>query len=106
MADDLTKRGKPDQIRVGLDTAIEEVPKKLYVAYRTTQNIVCMDVRNQRILLYLKVDPKTLFDVPNVRDVSNIGHYGTGDTEVTVRPEDDLAVAKNLIILAYRNVGG
>src|SRR6516164_10400550 len=28
---------------LGLDPAIEEVPKKLYVAYRTTENIVCAE---------------------------------------------------------------
>jgi hypothetical protein len=29
---------------LGLDTAIEQTPKKFYVAYRTTQNIVCTEV--------------------------------------------------------------
>lgn len=30
---------------MGLDQSIEEVPKKLYVAYKISQNIACMEVR-------------------------------------------------------------
>ena len=90
----------------GLDTAIDEVPKKFYVAF-ITQNIVCMDVRNERVILYLKLDPKSFSAPPTVvRDVSNIGHYGTGDTEVTIRSEADVAIAKPLIERAYLQVGG
>jgi predicted transport protein len=91
----------------GLDTGIEEVPKKFYVAYKSTQNIVCMEIQKQQILLYLKLDPKTIPNPPPiVRDVSNIGHFGTGDTEVTIRSEADLLTAKPLIEQAYRQVGG
>jgi len=39
----------------GLDPAIEVSPKKFYVAYKTSQNIVCMEVKHQRVLLYLTV---------------------------------------------------
>lgn len=58
-------------------------PKKLYIAYRTTQNIVCMELRQKKVLLYLKLDPKDHDGrCEIVRDVSNIGHYGTGNLEV------------------------
>lgn len=60
--------GKPESIRsltlaihefiMKLDPAIEAVPKKLYVAYRISQNIVCMEVQKQKILLFLKLDPQ------------------------------------------------
>ena len=66
-----------------------------------------MEIQKQQIRLYLKLDPKSIpHPPPIVRDVSNIGHYGTGDTEVTVHSETDLAVAKPLIEMAYRKVGG
>jgi hypothetical protein len=45
------------ELILGLDQAIEEAPKKFYVAYRTTQNIVCMEVQKQKILFFLKVNP-------------------------------------------------
>lgn len=72
----------------GLDNAIEETPKKLYVAYKVTQNIACMEVRKQAITLYLKLNPKALPNLPPIaRDVSDIGHYGTGDIEIIVASE-------------------
>jgi predicted transport protein len=90
-----------------LDTAIEEVPKKFYIAYKTTQNIVCMEPQKQQVVLYLKLDPKAIVNPSSIiRDVSHIGHFGTGDTEVTIRTEDDVAVAQKLIEQAYKNVGG
>ena len=92
---------------LGLDTAIEQTPKKFYVAYRTTQNIVCMEVQKKKIYLFLKLDPKRVTAEPGfVRDVSEIGHYGTGDVEVTLTTIKDLEGAKPLIKQAYETVGG
>ena len=33
----------------GLDSAIEEVPKKLYVAYKASQNIVCVEAQTKHV---------------------------------------------------------
>ena len=91
----------------GLDTAIEETPKKLYIAYKITQNIACMELRKQTITLYLKLNPSELPNLPPIaRDVTAIGHYGTGDLEVTIQSDEDLETAKPLIEAAYRHVGG
>lgn len=92
---------------MNLDSAMEEVPKKLYVAYKISQNIVCMEVKTQKVILYLKLKPKELKGLPkNARDVSEIGHYGTGDLELTVNSAEGFEVAKEYITLAYRKVGG
>jgi predicted transport protein len=40
------------------------------------------------------------------RDVSQIGHAGTGDAEVSIESQADLETAKPLIEKAYRQVGG
>lgn len=92
---------------MNLDAAFEEVPKKHYVAYKISQNIVCMEVQRQRLLLYLKLDPGTFPALPpNTRDVREIGHYGTGDFEVSIASEEELERAKLLIEMAYQRVGG
>ena len=92
---------------MNLDSAMEEVPKKFYVAYKISQNIMCMEVKIQKIILYLKLNPKELKNLPkNARDVSAIGHYGTGDLELTVSSSEAIEVAKEYITLAYRKVGG
>jgi predicted transport protein len=95
------------EFMMGLDPSMEEAPKKLYVAYRTTQNIVCMEVQKQKLLLFLKLDPKKV-PGPNglARDVSDVGHFGTGDLEVTIRTMADLESARPFLVQAYENVGG
>lgn len=110
-------QGKPTNIKelalavddfiTGLDSSIEQVPKKFYVAYRISQNIVCMELQRRKILLYLKLDPKDFERLPEIaRDVTTIGHYGTGDFEVSLSNGDDLEVAKPYIEKAYQKVGG
>lgn len=95
------------EFMLGLDPTMEEAPKKLYVAYRTTQNIVCMEVQKQKVALFLKLDPKTNPGPPGIsRDVSQIGHFGTGDVEVTVKTADDLQATLPFIKQAYERVGG
>ena len=42
----------------GLDSSIQVAPKKFYVAYKTSQNIVCLEVKQKKLHLYLKLDPK------------------------------------------------
>lgn len=92
---------------LGLDPSIEESPKKFYIAYRTSQNIVCMEIQKRKILLFLKLDPKQLDKIPDIaRDVSTIGHFGTGDIEFTILKPEDLAFTKQYIEMAYRMVGG
>jgi predicted transport protein len=92
---------------LALDTAIEEAPKKLYVAYRTTQNIVCMEVQKQKILFFLKLDPGKHPGPPGIsRDMRQIGHFGTGDLEVTVKTAADFELLKPYIQKAYEQVGG
>lgn len=108
---------KPEKIRslalavhdfvVGLDPSIEVAPKKFYVAYKISQNIVCLETNKHKVTLYLKLNPKEIQNPPKItRDVSKIGHYGTGDLEVTLKSEQDLEAAKPLIEMAYRKVGG
>jgi predicted transport protein len=92
---------------MGMDPAMEEAPKKQYVAYRTSQNIVCMEVQKQKVLLFLKLDPKVVPGPAGLsRDVSQLGHFGTGDLEVTVRTERDLEVTLPFLRQAYERVGG
>jgi predicted transport protein len=109
--------GKPEKIRslvltvqefiMGLDPSMEQAPKKFHVAYKIAQNIVCMEVRKSKITLFLKLDPKKVKGPPGIsRDVSEIGHYGTGDLEITLRTEKDLDNAKTFIEMAYKEVGG
>ena len=89
-----------------LDPAIEESPKKFYIAYKISQNIVCMEIQAQKITLFLKLAPKDLGPIPAIaRDVTDIGHWGTGNLEIIVRTIDDLETAKKYIEMAYQRIG-
>lgn len=85
---------------------IIEKPLKLYVAFRRIKNFVCMSLISQKdphIFLYLKLDPDTVENIPGItRDVRKIGHWGTGDLEITLRTLADLEKSKLLIERAYQ----
>nr|WP_243454195.1 DUF5655 domain-containing protein [Oceanisphaera pacifica] len=92
---------------LGIDESIEEVPKKFYVAYKVSQNIVCLEVKGKNLKLFLKLKPSDVpADTKNYRDVSSIGHYGTGDVEFTVSSESEFEPVKHFIKMAYNKVGG
>jgi predicted transport protein len=91
---------------LSLDETIEETPKKFYVAYKLTQNFVCAEAQRDKIKLFLKLNPKTVEMPQNGRDVSEIGHFGTGDLELTVTDQKDFEVAKSYIEEALKEIGG
>lgn len=92
---------------LGLDPAVEEVPKKFYIAYKISQNIVCMEPHNKNIKLFVKLSASDIETPPqSYRDVTNVGHYGTGNTEFTISTESELEEVKPFIKLAYNKVGG
>ena len=95
-----------DHIR-GLDSSVEETPKKDYIAYKTSQNFVCLETRKNKLILYLKINPEEINPLPaEARDVRNIGHFGTGDFELTLRSMDEFERTKDLIDRSLKNIGG
>lgn len=92
---------------IELDTSIEESPKKLYVAYKTSQNFVCVQLYKNKICLYLKLNPAEIVPLAKqARDVRDIGHFGTGDLELTIKSDQDFEETKHLINEALKNIGG
>ncbi len=77
---------------------------KHYIAFKRIKNFACLEIHPQtaKILLYLKVKPDTItLEQGFTRDVTNIGHYGTGDLEVVISNDEDIEKAKHLINIAY-----
>ena len=78
---------------------------KLYLAYKKVQNIICIEIFNKQILLYLKLNPDTVkLEEGFTRDMRNIGHYGTGDLRITIKDGKDFKKAKELINRVYNEV--
>jgi predicted transport protein len=77
---------------------------KHYIAFKRIKNFACLEIHPQtgKILLYLKVKPDSItLEQGFTRDVTHIGHYGTGDLEVTISNGEDIERAKRLINMAY-----
>ena len=59
------------------------------------------------MMLFLKINPDEVDNMPKqARDVRNIGHFGTGDLEFTIKNSEDFEIAKPLIDLSLKNIGG
>lgn len=92
---------------ISLDSTIEEAPKKDYIAYKTSQNFVCLQTYKKKLCLYLKLNPDEVIPMPKqARDVRNIGHFGTGNFELTIKDLSEFEEIKYLINEAYKNIGG
>ncbi len=92
---------------IQIDNSIEETPKKHYIAYKTSQNFTCLQIYKNKISLYLKLNPAEIKPLPKQgRDMTNIGHFGTGDFEVNIKNKQDFEETKYLINEALKNIGG
>ncbi|AVX02577.1 hypothetical protein MXMO3_00029 [Maritalea myrionectae] len=75
-----------------------------YFAFKRIKNFACVEIKTQLnvIRIYLKVDPTSIeLEEGFSRDVRNVGHYGTGDLEVTIKTHQDLERVKPLIEKSY-----
>ncbi|NFM15852.1 DUF91 domain-containing protein [Clostridium sporogenes] len=87
---------------LALGDDVTENKLKLYSAFKKIKNIVCVEVRMKSIMLYLRLNPKeVIIENGFTRDVSKIGHWGTGDLEVTIKNAQDFEKAKEYIDKAY-----
>ncbi|MEU9191647.1 DUF5655 domain-containing protein [Streptomyces hundungensis] len=92
-----------DEALVGLGDGVTRVQRKQYRAYRRLRNFASVCPPQQtKLLVYLKADPKEVDLVPGfTRDVTGLGHHGTGDLELQLRTERDLERARDLLRLSY-----
>lgn len=78
---------------------------KLYLAYKKVQNMVCIEIQNKQIILFLKLNPETVkLEKGFARDMRSIGHYGTGDLQITIKNVTDFEKAKPLLVRAYHEI--
>lgn len=92
---------------MSLGDDVQRKELKLYVAFKRLKNFATVVPQKNRLLLYLHLDPKHLAPLPaNARDVSQQGHWGTGDVELALASQADLDAAKALILAAYEGRAG
>ncbi len=87
---------------LSLGDDITENQLKLYVAFRKVKNIVCAEIYQSKILLHLRLNPdEIVLENGFTRDMRNIGFFGTGDLQITVKCVEDFERAKPLLDRAY-----
>ncbi|MBJ6611677.1 MAG: DUF91 domain-containing protein [Candidatus Thiothrix moscowensis] len=78
---------------------------KHYLAFRRLKNFACLEIHARaggKILVYVKADMNDLkLEEGFTRDVRNIGHFGTGDLEITIKDDADIDKAMPLIEQSY-----
>lgn len=83
---------------------VQEKANLDYIAFRRLKNFACVEVHPQpkKMLVFLKVDPSGVdLEKDFSRDVRDIGHFGTGDLELSIRSLGDLEKAKPFIVQSY-----
>ena len=84
---------------LALSPDLEITPQKLYIAFkRGKNNIVSIHLQNQSLKMWINAKKGFLDDPKNItKDVSQLGHWGTGDYEIIVSDSKYLEYIMSLI---------
>lgn len=89
-------------LALGDDVQLKELMQ--YTAFKRIKNFACMEIYPQarKLLVFLKLEPSIVaLEDGFSRDVRNIGHYGTGDLELSLKSMEDFEKAQPLVRRAY-----
>jgi uncharacterized protein with ParB-like and HNH nuclease domain/predicted transport protein len=89
-----------------LDAGVREEVRKQYIAYKLTTNFVEVVPLASELKLYLDITIEELND-PNalVRDVTAVGHWGTGNAEVRLSSFEQLEAVMDLVRQSFERQG-
>lgn len=89
---------------LALGDDVQMTVRKTYFAFRRIKNFACVEIQPQskRIIVWVKIDPSSIeLEKGFTRDVRDVGHFGTGDLEITIQNADDLERTKPLLLKSY-----
>jgi len=87
----------------GEEGDIIETPNKLYISYRHGKNFCEVQVQARALKVFIDISPAELQDPHGMgRDVSSVGHWGTGHVQVKIDDIDQVGYVLGLIEQAYR----
>jgi predicted transport protein len=98
---DLWESLKAFLLALGDDIQVKQLEQ--YVAFRRIKNFVCVKQLSKSLLVWTKLDPSSVtLEEGFTRDVSQLGHAGTGDLEIRMQTAADLERAQPLLLRAYQ----
>lgn len=87
---------------LSLGDDITENELKLYVAFKKVKNIACVEIYQSKILINMPLNPSTVtLQKDFLRNMTGIGHYGTGNVQLIIRTVEDYEKAKPYLERAY-----
>lgn len=85
------------------DSDIVEIPNKLYITYRHGKNFAEVVFQSKALRIFLDIPIEQLRDPGGLtRDVSNVGHWGTGEVEIRIAKPDDIDTLFPFVEQAFR----
>lgn len=111
--DEHVQKGSPEiqelyeeikEIILSWDSKIIIKPTKLYNSFKLKRNIVDIQVQKNALKIWVNLKYGKLHDFENVaRDVSNTGHWGNGDYEITIQDNQNIEYLASLIKQSWRH---
>jgi len=106
--------GKSDKIKelfmelrekiLKLDDRIKEKVLKLYVAYELDRNFAEVVIQSNGLWIYVDISKDEVEDPKNkLVDVSEKGHWATGDVRLRIENHEDIEYAMNIIKQSYES---
>ena len=94
-----------DEYLLGLNESVQRVPNRFYIAYKYAKNIACVELQMSQLKVWLPMIYSK--EMPSfAKDVSKIGHYGTGNLELRITKKAELETTFKLVRQAYVMSGG
>jgi predicted transport protein len=99
---DLWEALKSFLLALGDDVQMKELEH--YVAFRRMKNFACVKMHTKDLQIWARLDPNSVpLEEGFTRNVSDIGHAGTGDLEIRIRSTADLVRAQPLLVRSYQS---
>lgn len=87
---------------LALSNTIYVEPKKLYIAFKTDNNICDVEIQRNKLKVTINLAKGKLDDPDKLaEDVSSTGHWGNGDYRIILSDDEMLDYAINLIKQSY-----
>ncbi|MCC8192550.1 MAG: DUF5655 domain-containing protein [Ruminococcus sp.] len=84
---------------LSLDDNITIRATKLYIGfYRGRKCVVSIKLQKKSLVLWINTDPDMLDDSKGIiRDVTNVGHHGNGNSQINISSSQDIGYIEDLL---------
>ncbi len=85
------------------DNSIIEKPNKMYICYKHGKNFCEIRLQRKALWMWLDISKNELDDpLDKTRDVTDIGHYGTGQVDLKIYKEEEVDYVMRLVEQSFQ----